>query len=89
MIGGGEAKYVQHAHSRKGRSIKGISRANASWLGVPCSKRMNWRRNASLHSAQSAMSTQVCPPHRLESTAIIKSCRVALLVRGSSTPLNN
>ena len=71
MLGVDETKYVQHAHSRKGRSIKGISRDNALWLGVPCSKRMNWRRNAPLQSTQSVMSTQVCPPRRLENTAII------------------
>ena len=33
--------------------------------------RMNWRRNSSLYFAQSAMSTHVHPPHRLENTAII------------------
>ena len=34
-------------------------------LGKPCSKRMNRRRNGSLRTAKSAMSTQVCPPHML------------------------
>ena len=34
-------------------------------LGSPCSRRTNWRRNDSLRTAKSAMSTQVCPPHRL------------------------
>ena len=48
------------AHSKANRdsdfasgsgSIIRNSRENASWLGVPCSKRMNWRRNASLFFA--------------------------------------
>ena len=51
------------------------------------------RRNASLSAAKSAMSTQVCPPHRLDSSEIAgistKSWRVALLILGSFTPLNN
>ena len=34
-------------------------------LGSPYSRRMNWRGNDSLRTAKSAMSTQVCTPHRL------------------------
>ena len=63
----------------------------ASRLGSPCSRRMNRRRNHSLRTAKSAMSTQVCPPHKLESSATVsislKSWRVALLVRGSLPPV--
>ena len=49
------------------------------------------RRNASLSAAKSAMSAQVCPPHRLDSSGTVgistKLWRVALLVLGSSAPL--
>ena len=69
------------------RSTIRNSRERASLLESPCSRRRNRRRNGSLRTAKSAMSTQVCPPHRFESSVVIsisrKSWRVALLVRGS------
>src|SRR3954462_12838201 len=66
------------------------TRLNVSWLGGPCSRLRKPRRNASLSSANSAMSTAVCPPHKTVHSAIIRissrSCRPALPVRGSSSP---
>ena len=67
------------------------SRENVSRLGAPRASVMKRRRNASLLAAKSAMSTQVCPPHMLESSATItisrKSWRFALPVLGSSASL--
>ena len=66
-------------------SIVRYSREKASWLGSPCFWGIDRHRIASLMTAKSAVSTQVCPPHRLESSEIIgisrKSRRAALLVR--------
>ena len=62
--------FAQSEANRAGLIIRN-SRENESWLGKPCSRRMNRRGNFSLFFAQSAMSTQACPPRRLENTAII------------------
>ena len=65
------------------------SRENESWQRGTCAKRMNARRNALLSAANSAMSTQVCLPRRLDSGGIVgistKSNRIAC--PGFSTPL--
>ena len=72
-------------------SMRRNSSENKSWLGGPCSRGMNVHKNASLSAAKSAMSTQVCPPYRLDKSEIVgistNSWRVALPVLESSTPL--
>ena len=56
--------FAQSEANRAGLIIRN-SRENESWLGKPCSRRMNRRGNFSLFFAQA------CPPRRLENTAII------------------
>ncbi len=68
-----------------GPGIARYSREKASWLGSPCFWGIDRHRIASLMTAKSAVPTQVCRPHWLESSEIIgisrKSPRAALLVR--------
>jgi hypothetical protein len=52
------------------------TRLKASWLGVPCRRRKNWRKYGALISPNSAMSEQSSlPGSRVQSAIINTSCR--------------
>src|SRR5215216_2846148 len=65
----------QQAWNCSGSSSRN-TREKVSWLGMPCSRGRNWRRNGSLACPNRAMSEQSSPPHSMVHKAMTRiSCR--------------